>query len=356
MFTVNIGNECVTPPATPSVIKRSSATQQRQSPTQDSRYHERMHSPWLDLVPPVQHHARAWIARQALVVVGLLSLLGFAAAQSGFIQVRAEVGVRVIMDGILVGVTEASLGGLIIQNAPAGERRLRFEKDGFSPQSTTVQLAAGQVLLVEVAAFQPASATVIIQCVPIECVVDIPSLGLRNVTKTIDELVVSNAPLGVHSGTLRPDGLLGGLLSRRTPVTIEVCADGDTVRVFGLLLGDSPRVTATSAMRFLEGCERENQGLIAAGGLHSLALLSNGTVRAWGWNVVGQLGDGTFTNRSTPVSVSGLSGVTTIATGWSHSLALLSDGTVRAWGYNEYGQLGDGTTTPSLTPVRVPGF
>jgi hypothetical protein len=179
-----------------------------------------------------------------LVVAALLSLLGSAAAQSGFIQVRAEVGVRVIMDGLFVGVTEASLGGFIIQNAPTGERRLRFEKEGFSPQSTTVQLAAGQVLLVEVAAFQPASATVIIQCVPIECVVDIPSLGLRDVAKTVDELVVSNAPLGVHSGTLRPDGLLGG--AHHTPVTVEVCADGDTVRVLGLLLGYAPSVTAVT--------------------------------------------------------------------------------------------------------------
>jgi hypothetical protein len=315
-----------------------------------------MNSPWLHHVPPIQCHARAWIAWQALVVAALLSLLGSAAAQSGFIQIRAEVGVRVIMDGILVGVTEASLGGLIIQNARAGERRLRFEKDGFSPQSTTVQLAAGQVLLVEVAAFQPASATVIIQCVPIECVVNIPSLGLRDVTKTIDELVVSNAPLGVHSGTLRPDGFLGGVLARRTPVTIEVCADGDTVRVFGILVGDSPSVTISSAMRFTEGCTRAGQNSIAAGGGHSLALLSDGTVRAWGNNEAGQLGDGTTTHRSTPVRVTGLSGVTAIAAGAYHSLALLSDGTVRAWGYNEYGQLGDGTSTNRSTPVRVTGF
>ncbi len=85
---------------------------------------------------------------------------------------------------------------------------------------------------------------------------------------------------------------------------------------------------------------------IAAGGDFSLALLSNGTVMAWGSNYNGQLGDsqrGYETNSDVPVPVSGLSGVTAIAAGGGHSLALLRDGTVMAWGYNYWGELGDGT-------------
>jgi len=62
--------------------------------------------------------------------------------------------------------------------------------------------------------------------------------------------------------------------------------------------------------------------LIAGGGHHSLALLKDGTVRAWGLNYSGQLGDGTTTHRSTPVSIPGLTGVTAIASGALHSLAL----------------------------------
>jgi alpha-tubulin suppressor-like RCC1 family protein len=96
---------------------------------------------------------------------------------------------------------------------------------------------------------------------------------------------------------------------------------------------------------------------IVAGSLFSLALLADGTVRAWGQNNVGQLGDGTTTDCHTPVSVKGLGHVAAISAcgsgGW-HSLALKADGTVWAWGLNNHGQLGDGTTTDRHTPVPCP--
>jgi len=93
---------------------------------------------------------------------------------------------------------------------------------------------------------------------------------------------------------------------------------------------------------------------VAAGGHHSLALLANGTVDAWGGNGFGQLGDGGTTESSVPVAVQGLSGVKAIAAGASHSLALLTNGTVMAWGDNESGQLGIGTAAErSELPVAV---
>ncbi|MBO7745109.1 fibronectin type III domain-containing protein [Paenibacillus sp. MWE-103] len=95
---------------------------------------------------------------------------------------------------------------------------------------------------------------------------------------------------------------------------------------------------------------------IAAGQLHNLALKSDGTVWAWGWNSSGQLGDGSTTTRSTPVQVTALESVTAIAAGSSHSLAVTSDGTVWAWGNNYSGQLGDGSTINRSSPVQVAGL
>jgi len=92
------------------------------------------------------------------------------------------------------------------------------------------------------------------------------------------------------------------------------------------------------------------------GGDHSIALLSNGTVMAWGDNSYGQLGNGTTSDSNIPVLVSGIANATAVAAGSFHSAALLSDGTVLAWGRNSSGQLGDGTNTDSHTPVAVSGI
>lgn len=99
----------------------------------------------------------------------------------------------------------------------------------------------------------------------------------------------------------------------------------------------------------------------AAGGVHSLALRSDGTVWSFGNNFFGQLGDGTTTQRNIPVQVAGLSGVVAISAGRSgfgqyggvHSVALSSDGSVWSWGSNGAGQLGDGTRVDRPTPVQA---
>lgn len=95
---------------------------------------------------------------------------------------------------------------------------------------------------------------------------------------------------------------------------------------------------------------------VEAGNYHSIALKSSGTVHTWGFNSKGQLGDGTLINKSIPVTVSGLTGMTAVAAGADHSLALKNDGTVWAWGWNSNGQLGDGTTVDKTTPIQVPGL
>ena len=165
----------------------------------------------------------------------------------------------------------------------------------------------------------------------------------------------------------------GGVLDNVVAVSagdshsLALLSDG-TVRAWGAnwagQLGDNTnndnslpvQVVGPGGVGFLD-----NVVAVSAGGGHSLALLSDGTVRAWGNNSSGQLGYGMF-NSSTPVQVVGYDGgefldnVVSVSAGAYHSLALLSDGTVRAWGYNGDGQLGDGTGNSSSSPVRVVGF
>ncbi len=86
-----------------------------------------------------------------------------------------------------------------------------------------------------------------------------------------------------------------------------------------------------------------------------VALKSDGTVWALGYNGDGEFGNGTTTNSTTPVQAN-ISGVSAIAAGCFHILALKSDGTMWTWGYNHNGQLGNGSTRPSSTPVQVTGL
>lgn len=95
---------------------------------------------------------------------------------------------------------------------------------------------------------------------------------------------------------------------------------------------------------------------VAAGGAHTCVLLRNSTVKCWGMNSSGQLGDGTIEGRHRPTPVPGLTSVVEIAAGAVHTCALLEDGTVRCWGHNDQGQARPSASSdePILTPTQVP--
>ena len=118
---------------------------------------------------------------------------------------------------------------------------------------------------------------------------------------------------------------------------------------------DNGTQTSSSLPVSLDGVMSSGVTAIATGCYHNLALKADGSVWAWGWNQGGQLGDGTWSNRNSPVAVMGAaSGVTAIAAGYEHSLALKADGSVWAWGWNNrYHQLGDGTGINRNSPVAV---
>jgi alpha-tubulin suppressor-like RCC1 family protein len=138
--------------------------------------------------------------------------------------------------------------------------------------------------------------------------------------------------------------------------TCALFGDG-TVRCWGRnddgQLGNGTRATSFTPERV---GELTGAVAISGGYEHTCALLGDGTVQCWGRNEFGQLGDGTTVSSSTPVRVVGLTGAVAITGGWwHHTCALLGDGTVRCWGQNDFGQLGNGTTTGSFTPVTMTG-
>lgn len=92
---------------------------------------------------------------------------------------------------------------------------------------------------------------------------------------------------------------------------------------------------------------------LAAGGAHTLAVKSDGTLWAWGSNRFGQIGDGTATDRLTPVQIGSDKTWSAVAAGQFHSLGLKTDGTLWAWGFNQNGQLGDGGLVDRRAPVQV---
>jgi uncharacterized delta-60 repeat protein len=155
--------------------------------------------------------------------------------------------------------------------------------------------------------------------------------------------VIAVAAGGQHSLALCSDG------------TLAAWGDGSFGQIGdnGVLDRTSPVLVNTSGA--LSG---KRVIAISAGANHSAALCSDGTVVCWGGNTNGELGNGNNTQSNVPVAVA-TSGVLlghtaiAIACGQNHTLALLADGTVAAWGLNASGQLGNNSTTPSNVPALV---
>jgi alpha-tubulin suppressor-like RCC1 family protein len=168
---------------------------------------------------------------------------------------------------------------------------------------------------------------------------------------------VDLASSGPTSCAVMPDGrILAWGINARGGLGITPLAEFEaTGQVRPVPTAPTPVLDITDAVR------------VASGGDHTLAVNGAGAVYAWGYNILGQLGIGAMPDFNFkygsqvpnvvpyPVRIPGLSGVIAVAAGGSHSLALLKDGTVRAWGQNRRGQLGDGTTVNRNTPVAVTG-
>ncbi|MEY3896593.1 MAG: hypothetical protein RLZZ214_2113 [Verrucomicrobiota bacterium] len=184
----------------------------------------------------------------------------------------------------------------------------------------------------------------------------------------------NNGELGNNSSTSSSVPVLvtrSGVLSGKTVVSVSagsnhslaLCSDG-TVAAWGYndkgQLGNNSTTSSSVPVLVTQSGVLAGKTVVSveAGSNHSMALCSDGTVAAWGDNVYGQLGNNSTTSSSVPVLVtqSGvLAGKTVVSVsgGAMHSLVLCSDGTVAAWGYNGNGQLGNNSTTNCSVPVLV---
>ena len=97
-----------------------------------------------------------------------------------------------------------------------------------------------------------------------------------------------------------------------------------------------------------------NWSQVSCGESHTAAIKTDGTLWMWGWNYNGQLGNNTTTNRSSPVqAITFGTNWSSVACGSAHTAAIKTDGTLWLWGKNSYGILGDSTTTHRSSPVQT---
>lgn len=126
----------------------------------------------------------------------------------------------------------------------------------------------------------------------------------------------------------------------------------------GASINVSPVTTTTYTVAGVSaaGCEvavNNSWVNISGGSQHSVAIKSDGTLWAWGWNLYGQLGNGSNNDSNIPVQIGSSSNWTKVSAGWGYNLAIKSDGTLWSWGYNANGQLGDGSTVDKNIPVQI---
>lgn len=181
-------------------------------------------------------------------------------------------------------------------------------------------------------------------------------LGLGSTTTAVRPAAVTTTGTGLAGATVV--AVAGGTaFSLAVTSTGTVCAwGGNDAGQLGTGTATGTNVPSAALAGSLAG---KVVTAVAAGDTHALARASDGTVHAWGAGGSGRLGNGGTSGSSSPVAVT-TSGtpmagksITAVAAGEQHSLALASDGSVFAWGYNNRGQLGTGGTSASSLPVAV---
>jgi alpha-tubulin suppressor-like RCC1 family protein/lysophospholipase L1-like esterase len=164
------------------------------------------------------------------------------------------------------------------------------------------------------------------------------------VHRQLQELVRLGRPRHQHLGRIAAASARGLL------VTLLIASTATALAPVGPAAAQLPTASTNSSFEAEESLAGVTS--ISAGYEHTCAVVTAGQAYCWGDNSVGQLGDGTTTERLTPVAVA-LTGIISISAGYEHTCAVVAAGQAYCWGANRFGELGDGTTTHRVTPVAV---
>ena len=213
------------------------------------------------------------------------------------------------------------------------------------------------------------SATGINPAAPGNRIVNFPTkYSFCGMAVTLRLLVLLLTFMTVAAGQVAPSFTTQPISQTGTPggnVTFTVAATGTAPLAYQWYKDGSEVAGATGSSLTISGVKLSDGGsyqaavrnvatrisAVSGGGDHTMYIKAGGTLWAMGYNLFGQLGDGTTTNRSSAVRVA--TGVASVAAGDDHTMYVKTDGTLWAMGYNLFGRLGDGTITNRSTAVNV---